>query len=156
MQVWGSARARTRPIEDNADVKCNGCTLCCKIPRIPILQKKSNEWCRFCSQNKGCSIYASRPQPCVDFNCLWLISDLSEEWRPDKVHFYAVEESSELIKVRVDADHPNAWQEGVGKQIVDQFRNEGRHVLVSVGMQLTFLPAFDKQQPDKLLIDWLL
>ena len=70
--------------------------------------------------------------------------------------FYAVEESDELIKIRVDADHPAAWQEGVGKQIVDWFRAEGKHVLVDAGMQLTFLPAHDKPCPSKLLIDWLL
>ena len=72
------------------------------------------------------------------------------------MHLYAVEESEDLVKVRVDAEHPTAWQEGNGKQMLDHFRAEGRHVLVSVGMQLTFLPAIDKPVPDKLLIDWLL
>lgn len=156
LQIWGSTSTQSRHVEDHPDVSCDGCTLCCKIPRIPALDKKSNEWCGFCNRNKGCSIYQLRPTPCVDFNCLWLSGQQPVEWRPDRVHLYTVEESNDLIKVRVDADHPTAWQEGVGKQMVDHFRSKGKHVLVSVGMQLTFLPAKDKPCPDKLLIDWLL
>jgi hypothetical protein len=120
------------------------------------LQKKSNEWCGFCNRGEGCAAYAMRPKVCVEFSCLWLESDQPEQWRPDKVNFYAVKEGEDLIKIRVDADHPTAWREGIGKEIVDQFRAEGKHVLVDVGMQLTFLPAINKPCPDKLLIDWLL
>src|SRR5215475_977681 len=145
LQIGGSAGAQSRHAEDHSVVRsCNGCTLCCKIPAVPVLEKKTNEWCVLCDQGKGCSRYHWRPQVCEDFNCLWLISDQPEEWRPDRVGFYAVEESKELVKIRVDADRPTAWQEGVGKQIVDDFRARGKHVLVNVGMQLTFLPAFDK------------
>jgi hypothetical protein len=120
------------------------------------LQKKSNEWCGFCNRGEGCAAYAMRPKVCVEFSCLWLESDQPENWRPDKVNFYAVKEGEDLIKIRVDADHPTAWREGIGKEIVDQFRAEGKHVLVDVGMQLIFLPAINKPCPDKLLIDWLL
>src|SRR5215475_3349900 len=136
LQIRRPASTRSGHTEDHAVVRtCGGCTLCCKVPAIPTLEKKSNEWCKFCNIGNGCAIYNLRPQVCIDFHCLWLNSNQPEEWRPDRVNFYAVEESDELVKIRVDGDHPAAWREGVGKQIVDHFQTEGKHVLIDVGMQ---------------------
>jgi hypothetical protein len=136
---------------------CGDCTLCCKIPRIPVLKKPSNVWCKFCSDN-GCSIHAtSKPQVCKDFTCWWLTGLMPEEMRPDKVHLYVSGNAGdEVIKILVDTDYPNAWKEAGGDEVVDLFIRNGFHVLVVVGNQVTFLPGAGRVKPEKILLDWLL
>ncbi len=77
--------------------------------------------------------------------------------RPDLVHLYLEGHLGEpLVKVLVDTDYPDAWKVGVGKIVVEYLLMRGSHVLIAVGNQLTFLCAYDKPAPDKLVIDWVL
>ena len=71
---------------------CGGCTACCRVFEIPELKKPAGTWCQHCAIGKGCKIYDDRPQMCVEFECLWLLSQKREdprehlppELRPDK------------------------------------------------------------------------
>src|SRR5215472_7327577 len=65
---------------------CGYCTVCCYAPKIdtPELQKLPGVVCPNCT-GRGCGIYASRPNPCRDFDCGWrFLPQLSDEWRPDR------------------------------------------------------------------------
>ena len=63
---------------------CGGCTTCCKTLGVDALDKKEGEECRYCDTGKGCKIYASRPQICIDYACDWLNGAGTEDERPDK------------------------------------------------------------------------
>lgn len=135
---------------------CGECTLCCKIVSLPELEKPANVPCHHCVLKKGCAIYDTRPQGCRDYTCLWLISaQQPDAWRPDKTHLY-VEKGSEVMTVRVDTDHPSAWQQPPGQEVVEHLLTRGYHVLIAVGRQLTFLASPINPVPRKLLIDWVL
>lgn len=131
--------------------KCGECTLCCKIPRITGF-KPPNEWCKYVG--KGCTIYDIRPGACRAFECRWLADiEMGDEYRPDKVHFYVDRGDEEVLKVRVDTDYPDAWR---GNPIVEAFLDQGKHVIVSVGDQVTFLGGRGRPRPEKLLLEWTL
>ena len=68
---------------------CEDCNLCCKLPSIPSINKKSYSWCKDCNIGVGCSIYKNRPQKCKEFFCAWKIGLLPENLKPNKVGFFA-------------------------------------------------------------------
>jgi Fe-S-cluster containining protein len=68
--------------------KCGKCTECCSLLEVANLPgklstKPKDTPCLFAKKGK-CNIYASRPQPCREFKCLWLHGLLDENHRPDK------------------------------------------------------------------------
>jgi len=135
--------------------QCGECTLCCKIPKIAGL-KPSDQWCKNCIIGKGCAIYDHRPKVCQDFACRWLSDqDMPDAYRPDRVHFYVApgNDSDEVFRVRVDTDYPEAWKDS---PIVEAFLNQGKHVVVSVGWQITFLAGRGRPTPEKLVLEWIL
>jgi hypothetical protein len=154
LQDDGQHQHSCRGSEDHAVMRqCGGCTLCCLIPRVAILSKPSGKWCWYCN-GKGCTIYDHRPRACKDFTCLWLASDMPDEWRPDRLHFYiSGSENDEVLKVRVDPAFPDAW---MYSPVIDHFLQRGKHLLVCVGFQVTFLPAKGKPMPEKIMLEWML
>lgn len=63
--------------------QCGDCTLCCKVMAIEQLAKPASSWCQHCRPGHGCLSYATRPDECCDFDCLWLIDDrLDQRWKP--------------------------------------------------------------------------
>jgi len=70
------------------DNKCGTCTACCRVYHIPEFDKPAGIWCTHCDVGKGCKIYATRPQRCVDFECFWLQGQkknlFGPQMRPDK------------------------------------------------------------------------
>ena len=68
---------------------CKDCNLCCKLPEIPSINKKSYTWCKDCNIGVGCSIYKNRPKKCKEFFCAWKIGLLPENLKPNKVGFFA-------------------------------------------------------------------
>jgi hypothetical protein len=81
---------------------------------------------------------------------------MPEIMRPDGAHLYVSGKiGDDVLKILVDQDFPLAWQQGLGKEVVEYVR-ERAHVLIIVGHQLTFLPGKNRQSPEKILLDWLL
>lgn len=111
-----------------------------------------------CNIGNGCSIYEYRPKACKDFVCGWLVDEtLADDLRPDRVHLYPSGKlSDECIKIIVDPEHEDDWKMGKGAEVVNHFLNQGIHVLVVIDKQINFIKAHGKEQPDKLLVDWLL
>lgn len=137
---------------------CGECTLCCKLERIPSLNKPPNSWCEHCDTGVGCTVYERRPKECRTFRCLWLDSTMPDAWRPDKVHLYA-EGSGKggYVKVCVDPAYPLAWQGGFeGAMVVEAIKSRGLHAIVQVGRQVNFVQGKDKEMPSKILLDWTL
>ncbi len=118
---------------------CGDCTLCCKLLAIPVISKKQNEWCQHCSIGKGCGIYEERPQPCRDFECLWLQSDMPEEMRPDRIKavFGGTKEGDASV-VYIDARTPDHWRHGMLGRVIERMRT-GFPVIIVSGKKRTLL-----------------
>ncbi len=105
--------------------ECDGCTLCCKVLSIDVLEKPAGTWCANCDIGKGCKIYASRPGNCVAFQCAYLIDpDLDERWKPSTARFVLVStENSRRIIAHMDPQRPDAWKR---EPYLSQFKNWAR------------------------------
>lgn len=64
--------------------ECGDCQLCCEVLEVPDANTKAGEKCQHQCE-KGCAIYQTRPQPCQDYQCLWLRRFFGKKDRPDKV-----------------------------------------------------------------------
>lgn len=67
--------------------QCGECVVCCEY--LPIsaagLVKPAEVLCGNCVVNRGCGIYATRPNVCRTWHCLWLRdAAMPDELRPDK------------------------------------------------------------------------
>jgi len=88
---------------------CGECAMCCKLPEIPPLNKPYNSWCSHCSTRTTCDIYETRPHMCRDFQCYFTLSDLGEEWRPNKCRFI-ISFQGETMVIAVDPSRPDIWR----------------------------------------------
>jgi hypothetical protein len=67
--------------------QCGECMVCCEYMPIstPRLIKRAEVLCDHCVVNRGCSIYATRPNVCRTWHCLWRRdAAMPDELRPDR------------------------------------------------------------------------
>jgi len=121
---------------------CGGCTACCKVMKVRELDKPANTWCRHCTIGVGCGIYATRPESCRVYECVWLQSQrggrpLPLELRPDtsRVVMGVTNQGDDLV-LYVSPDRPDAWKRGGTGKFVAEWRAKGFTVLVSCGDKL--------------------
>lgn len=111
---------------------CGGCTMCCKLPEVPDLEKPAGVWCRHCNKGKGCTIYAERPEGCRAFMCLWkVMPDFPEEMRPDKskVLWQMTEDGAAAVAI---TEYPSALGNRAQQRLAERFAREGIRVLTTV------------------------
>lgn len=91
---------------------CGSCSLCCKVPSIPLLGKAAGQWCTHAKPGSGCTIYATRPFVCRRFYCHWMLTPgLGPEWKPDVAKFAIfVRNGGTRITAQVDPGFPHAWK----------------------------------------------
>ena len=109
-----------RPAEATADPAsllvpgrdCGSCTMCCKVFRIPEVDKLPGQWCRHLVQGRGCGIHPTRPSVCRTFFCHYLRNpQLGPEWKPDRAKFVLYTEmGGKRLVVAADAAAPSAWR----------------------------------------------
>lgn len=141
---------------------CDGCTLCCKVLNISVLQKPRQVWCQHCEIGAGCGIYEDRPAQCASFYCLYRISpELGEDWKPSLSKMVLNYESNiGRVNVAVDADYPDVWkQEPYHSQLRSMalhLLRAKRHLLVwTRGEVIAILPDRDvsfEHTPDKIIV----
>jgi len=115
---------------------CGACNACCKLLRIPDLDKPAGMLCEWTTIHGGCSRQAEKPKDpfnpvpgeayelaaCAQFKCVWLQSQTRTDpgeiqprhWRPDISHVMMgpKDRDNELhLFVHVDPNYPNAWTE---------------------------------------------
>ena len=146
---------------------CGSCTACCRVFAIPKMDKPAGKWCTHCSIGKGCKIYDTRPQTCIDFTCLWLEShyhdaDMPIEARPDrcKVVFSATTKEK-IIAGTTMPGMENAWRSGAAKKIIDKLINGGMRVVIGAPNSTTkiMIDRFGERtvemtEPDENGIQW--
>jgi uncharacterized protein len=112
---------------------CGDCTMCCKLPAAPDLNKPPGVWCQHCDKGKACRIYDDRPQGCRDFYCLWkVMPDFPEELRPDrcKVIWQMTEDGSAAVAT---TEYPKALNATPQERLVRQFLRLGISVVLRDG-----------------------
>jgi hypothetical protein len=111
--------------------ECGGCTMCCKLPAAPELNKPAWQWCHHCDKGQGCRIYEARPQGCRDFMCLWkVMPDFPEELRPDrcKVIWTMTEDGRKTVAT---TEYPDALKSRLHRWVIEQFVALGISVVVA-------------------------
>jgi len=92
---------------------CGECSFCCKVLEITELTKSAGKLCEHClsSGSGGCGIYASRPQVCHDYECLWKGDrHMSPRLRPDRTGTILMEDpDSDEYRAVCDPEKPFAW-----------------------------------------------
>lgn len=78
--------------------------------------KPKHEWCQHARPGcGGCAIYATRPEACRSFHCMWLIDErFPDYWYPakSKIVINAIEhEGTSHVAFVVDPAYPNRWRE---------------------------------------------
>jgi hypothetical protein len=91
---------------------CDGCTMCCRLLAIDVLEKPRGTWCTHCDKPRGCTIYERRPEPCRIFHCGYLrIAHLDDRWNPSQARFLInFEERAKRIAIHCDPGRPDAWR----------------------------------------------
>lgn len=68
---------------------CGGCTACCHTVPVSEIKLAAYQRCPHLagaeSVKRGCSIYDRRPFSCRQWSCSWLIGDLPDRFRPDRL-----------------------------------------------------------------------
>ena len=133
---------------------CGACTLSCKLLEIPVLKKPQGEWCSHCAPGKGCTIYADRPAPCRDFECIWLESQkekhpLPAELRPDrcKMVLTFTQDRKDVLGY-CDPAHPQAWK-GAILRLLQVIARRGHRVMFGNGHE-HFVIDQDRARPVEL------
>ena len=96
-----------------AERTCGICSLCCKLPYIPELNKPIDSWCRHARPGAGgCSIYSERPASCGSFICGWLSGarEFGDEWFPARCKMIIARAVQGGFLIIVDPSYPNAWR----------------------------------------------
>ena len=91
---------------------CGTCSLCCKLLKIPPLDKPTGEWCAHCVPGKGCGIYDARPEACRSFRCGWLDRpELEDWWNPQRsgIILWLLPKLRQLV-IDVEPSRPDAWR----------------------------------------------
>lgn len=124
---------------------CSGCTMCCKLLAIDVLEKPRGAWCSHCDQKSGCKIYESRPDACRGFYCGYLrLPQIDDRWKPSKSKFLInYEDRAGRIVIHADPARPDAWRADPYIKTIRQWaaasRRQGGMVLVWAGSQATIV-----------------
>lgn len=120
---------------------CGDCVLCCKLLRVPTLEKPVGVWCKHFKKNQGCLIYNERPTECRNFNCLWLQSNAMDEGlKPSRCGIvFDLNREDRIVVAMVNPFKSNAWKSGKPKLLIQQILRDGYIVWVSVGNQKNLL-----------------
>ena len=123
--------------------ECGSCTLCCKVFRIPEVDKQAGQWCRHVLQGRGCGIRETRPDVCRNFFCYWMQNGtLGPDWKPDRSKFVLYREmAGKRLGVALDPSAPAAWRRepyySQFKRWAAQGAAQNHQIIVFHGMRAT-------------------
>lgn len=122
---------------------CGACSLCCKLPYVPALDKPIDTWCSHARPGQGgCAIYPDRPAGCRTFICNWLAGKLGEEWFPARCKMIVTPSGTlapsgtpakPVMLIMVDPAYPNAWRR---EPYYSQLRARAGNILVVIRIGL--------------------
>jgi hypothetical protein len=127
---------------------CGTCTACCRVFAIPSLGKPAGKWCEHCAIGIGCRVYDGRPALCIDYKCLWLLSQgrddprqrLAPELRPDRCKVVFSPTTNDAIMAALTMPgSPDAWRKPIVRALIDKMTAADMAVAVGAPMAMTTL-----------------
>lgn len=114
---------------------CGSCTLCCTLKKVEFPDHTKPEFVRCEFACKGCAIYEQRPQPCRDYECLWLQSQarapaerMPNQMRPDRSG--VILEGNSKGTIVATCATPAAWKREPMRSKLLNWRGRGATVLI--------------------------
>lgn len=130
--------------------ECGSCTLCYKTMGIADLEppKPAHQWCTHCAIGKGCKIYASRPESCQSFECLWLQGMVPEELRPDRSHivFDTTTDGGKIV-AHIDPLYPEAHENSATRRFINGLYERRIDVILVRGDRRTIIMGKGNKLP---------
>ena len=123
--------------------QCGPCTSCCTALEIVELNKPAGVPCTNLGPS-GCSIYATRPEPCRAFMCGWLEGFGSEDERPDqtKIILRTGHASDGPLKdvpfAMAHETEPGASEKRVGRKVLNALAKKITVVLIRLDGRRSF------------------
>ena len=116
---------------------CGPCSLCCQVLEIEELQKSAGLLCKECVKGGGCGIYASRPDVCRDYECLWKGDrGMTQQLRPDRVGTILMEDpDTDEYRAVCDPKRPLAWRTPLVFNHLVAVAKAGRTVVAKAGLK---------------------
>lgn len=114
-------------------MKCDGCTLCCKLLNISWMKSPAGEYCRECTPGKGCKIYDKIPSKCLNYNCAYVQmpeppQDMDHSRiRPDNCHVIFERVTDKIMHGLLDPEYD--LNEAIRSQI-KSFMDQGFSVVI--------------------------
>jgi hypothetical protein len=110
--------------------------MCCTILTIEELKKDAGPLCANWCAPGGCSIYATRPGVCREFECEWLSErDIPLALKPNRVGtILMIDPDSEQYQAVCDTKTPNAWRHPLVFKHLLAKAKEGHVVVAKVGL----------------------
>jgi hypothetical protein len=70
---------------------------------------------------------------------------IADRYRPDLIGLYVAPSLPDTLQVFVDPDRPQAWKEGLGKNLLDRLREMGFSLFILVGDERYLIHAEGKR-----------
>ena len=133
--------------------KCDGCTICCKSLPIKWMSSPAGEYCKECTELKGCNIFNKAPKGCLEYNCIYLLEELDLSLRPDKCHiiFEKLPDCKVYVGI-VTLGYGKKWFSSVVEEFVDQALSRGCSVVIGeIGSPRKFIKTPKGVSPEKAM-----
>jgi len=116
---------------------CGSCSFCCKVLEIDEFKKKAGATCKHCVSSGGCSIYATRPDVCRDYQCDWKEDrGLTAQYRPDRVGTLLMQDpDSDEYHAVCDPEKPFSWRNPLIFKHLVGLAKEGHIVVAKAGLR---------------------
>jgi len=110
-------------------MKCDGCTLCCKVLPVPWMNSPQGEYCKECEPNKGCKIWETVPEDCKKYKCFYnRIESLDSKYRPDNCGIVFERATKTIFYGTIDSDI--SMLNNVANKMIKFFVSEGFSVVL--------------------------
>jgi hypothetical protein len=131
-----------QPLPTAPGKSCGGCTACCHTVPVKEIGVEAFHRCPHMlappDLKVGCSIYSERPRSCRLWSCGWLIGDLPDKYRPDRLGI-VMDPLPDLCRIAGEEvtaaqfwlmpGHEDDWQKDDVKQLILQIVDRGMVVL---------------------------
>lgn len=120
-----------KPLPAYPGKSCGPCTACCYTVPVSEIGVKAFARCPHLagppSSKIGCEIYPNRPRSCRTWSCSWLIGELGDEYRPDRLGIVldplpdvAIIDGKEVVAAQfwVMRGHEDDWQQERARALI--------------------------------------
>ena len=139
--------------------KCDGCTLCCTITRVPEINKAEYTSCPFLHEKnsgcKGCSIYKDRPDSCRKYECAWLKGDMPDWMKPDECHLMIEKiPNAPVVLALPEPGYENNWRTPKIEEVLKKEYQEKGIAVVAIDKMALLPKGMTPQEAWKHVLDY--